>query len=469
MIHKRTKVVCTIGPASSDPKILKQMMLSGMNVVRLNFSHGNHEEREEQIKNVRRLAKEIGKPVAIFADLQGPKLRLGIIDGIRKITKGDKINLSLNPIGDELPMQFDLSPYVKHGQRIFLNDGLVELKVLEVAGKTIKTIALNNGVVSSNKGVNVPDTTIREGVFTQKDAVDAEFALKMGVDYLALSFIQTVDDMKRAKELIKQYSPNTKIIVKVEKREAIENIEEIVKATDVVMVARGDLAIETSNAEVPIMQERIVKICRQYQKPVIIATQMLESMIENPRPTRAEVSDVANAVLDQVDCVMLSAESAQGKYPVEVVETMTNVILSVEKFPDYKHYTNINWDALIAKEVPQLAIASAASSLGNRLGAKALVVGTVSGRTAKLVSAFRPDARIIAITHDEQTKNQLALVWGIEPHVVKPSANFNTFLEHILAEVKTIKEFNKGDKIVMVTGTIAGLTGATSTIEVATL
>ncbi len=469
MEHKKTKIVCTIGPASSDPKTLKQMMIAGMNVVRLNFSHGNHEERRKQIEDVRNLAKELDRPVAIFADLQGPKLRLGMIDGIRKISKGDKINLSLSPIGDELPMQFDLSPFVKKGQRIFLNDGLVELKVLEVAGKTIKTTALNNGVVSSNKGVNVPDTTIREGVFTGKDTVDAEFALKQGVDYLALSFIQTVDDMKKAKELIKKYNPTTKIIVKIEKRAAIDNIESIVKATDAIMVARGDLAIETSNAEVPIMQQKIIKLCRQYQRPVIVATQMLESMIENPRPTRAEVSDVANAVLDQVDAVMLSAESAQGRYPVEVVQTMNNIIYSVEKFPDYKHFTRINWETLIAKEIRSLAIASSATSLAYRMNAKALVVGTVSGNTVKAVSAFRPDSRILAITHDEQTKNQLALVWGVEPHVVRPVSNFNTFLDHILEEVKSAQDFSKGDHLVLVTGSIAGLVGDTSTIQVATL
>lgn len=469
MHNKKTKIVCTIGPASSTPATLKQMMQEGMDVVRLNFSHGTHQERHIQITDVRRIAKELNKPIAIFADLQGPKLRLGLIEGVKQIQKGDHIDLSVSPEHDEFPIQFDLSPFVKAGQRIFLNDGLVELKITEVTGKTIKSIALNNGVVSSNKGVNIPDTSTAGASFTAKDEADAIFALQAGVDYLALSFVQSVEDLKRPLELIKKYKPNTKIIVKIEKRAAIENLESILEKADVIMVARGDLAIETSNAEVPILQQQIIKLCRQNQKPVIIATQMLESMIENPRPTRAEVSDVANAVLDQVDCVMLSAESAQGRYPVEVVSTMRNIIASVEKYPDYKHFMQIDWENLVDKDVRVLAIASSATSLATRLNAEALVVGTASGKTARLVSAFRPNAPILAITHDETTQHQLNLVWGIEAHVVKPTSNFNIFLAHILDEVKSTKQFKKGDKIVMVTGNIAGMVGDTSTIEVTEL
>lgn len=468
MFSRKTKIVCTIGPSSWDYETLKKLASAGMDVVRMNFSHGTHEEKKQQIENVRKISKDLGKPVAIMADLQGPKLRLGQFEGVRTIEKDEKVQLSISPLSTELPMQFDLSPYVKKGHRIYLNDGLVELKVLEVAGKTIKAQAQNKGTVSSNKGVNVPDTLLKEAAFTQKDYEDAVFALKENVDYLALSFVQRVEDLKIPQQLIIKHNPKVQTILKVEKNEAILHLDEIVPKVNAVMVARGDLAIETSNTLVPIMQQRIIKLCRQLQKPVIVATQMLESMIENPRPTRAEVSDVANAVMDQVDCVMLSAESASGKYPVEAVETMRSVIESVEKNPESKHYIRINWEQIVNGDVSALAITSSAASLSYRIGAKALVVGTATGGTVKKMSAFRPESPIIAVTHDEQTKNQLALIWGVHPIVVKPTANFNTFLGHIYDDLKAKKIFQKGDKIVIVTGITAGVSGTTNTIKVTT-
>lgn len=466
---RKTKIVCTIGPSSWDEASMKRLAKAGMDVVRLNMSHGSHEEKANQIKQARRISAELNKPLAVFADLQGPKLRLGIIDGIKKITTGEVLEISVAPEDQELPIQFDLSPYVKKGDRLFLNDGLIAVEIIDVKGKTLVGKALNSGVVSSNKGVNVPDTNLGGASFTKKDHEDAIFALKAGVDYIALSFVQTVEDIKPVRKLIAEYNPKVKIIVKVEKKEAIENIEAIVREADAVMVARGDLAIETNNAQVPIYQERIVNLCRQYRKPVIVATQMLESMTENPRPTRAEVSDVANAVLDKVDAVMLSAESASGKYPVESVEQMRKIIESVESHPDYQHEIKMLWDNLTSEEREFLAIATAAASLGERVGAKAVVTGTATGRTAKFTSAFRPAAKIIAITHDEITKNQLALVWGVEPLVVRPTVNFNLFFEHVIDEVATGHGLKKGDKIVIVIGTTAGVTGTTNTIKVATV
>lgn len=467
---RKTKIVCTIGPASWDYQVMKRLAREGMDVVRLNMSHGIQDEKAHQIKLARQISEELKKPLAVFADLQGPKLRLGIIDGIRRIESGQIIKISTHPEEEtELPIQFDLTPYIKSGERMFLNDGLIEVKVISVHGKIITVKALNNGVVSSNKGVNVPDTDLRGASFTAKDESDAIFALKQGVDYIALSFVQTAKDIEPVRKLIEQYNPKVKIIVKIEKKEAIDNLEEIVKKTSVVMVARGDLAIETNNAQVPIYQERIVNLCRQYQKPVIIATQMLESMTENPRPTRAEVSDVANAVLDQVDAVMLSAESASGKYPVEAVEIMKNIINSVESHPDYHHAINIHWEKLSKEEMSLMAIAASATSLGLRVGAKAIVTGTATGKTAKITAAFRPNVKIIAVTHDSQTRNQLSLVWGVEPAVVKPSANFNIFMDHILSEIAQGHGLKKNDKVVVVTGTTAGVAGTTNTIKVATV
>lgn len=464
----KTKIVCTIGPASWGLQTMKKMARTGMDVVRLNMSHGTQDEKARQIKQVRRISEELGKPIAVFADLQGPKLRLGIIDGIRQISTAETIKISTQPRdGTVIPIQFDLTPFIKQGERMFLNDGLIEVKVVRVQGKTIVCKALNSGTISSNKGVNVPDTNLKNSSFTAKDQSDAIFALKHGVDYIALSFVQTARDIEPVKKLIEEYNPKAKIIVKIETKKAIDNLEEIVKNASVVMIARGDLAIETNNAQVPIYQERIINLCRQYQKPVIVATQMLESMIENPRPTRAEVSDVANAVLDQVDAVMLSAESASGKYPVEAVGIMKNIINSVESQPDYHHAINIHWEKLPRGEISLMAIAASATSLGIRVGAKAIVTGTTTGKTAKITAAFRPYIKIIAVTHDVQTRNQLSIVWGVEPTVIKPSANFNIFMEHILSEIARGHGLKKEDKVVVVTGSTAGVTGTTNTIKVA--
>ncbi len=466
---RKTKIVCTIGPSSWNYPDMKKLAEAGMDVVRLNMSHGSYEEKADQIKSARRICEELNKPIAVFADLQGPKLRLGIIDGLKQITTGERIEISVAPDDQELPIQFDLSPFVKRGDRLFLNDGLIAVEITAVSGKTLIGKALNSGVVSSNKGVNVPDTNLGSASFTKKDHDDAVFALNQGVDYIALSFVQTVEDIKPIRKLIEEINPKVKIIVKVEKKEAIVNIESIVAAADVIMVARGDLAIETNNAQVPIYQEKIINLCRQYRKPVIIATQMLESMTENPRPTRAEVSDVANAVLDQVDAVMLSAESASGKYPTESVAQMKNIIDSVESHPDYHHKIKIDWDNLKTGDLEFMAIAASSAALGERVHAKAIISGTATGKTAKTVSAFRPAAKIIAITHDEQTKNQLALVWGVEPVIVRPSLNFNLFLDHVMTEITRGHDLKKGDKVVIVVGTSAGVSGTTDTIKVATV
>lgn len=469
-IFRKTKIVCTIGPSSWEYEAMKRLAKAGMDIVRLNMSHGSHEEKGKQIDQARQIAKELNKPMAVFADLQGPKLRLGIIDGIKRITTGEILKISTEPKDEtELPIQFDLTPYLKKGDRMFLNDGLIEIEVISISGKLITAKAKNNGVVSSNKGVNVPDTNLGSASFTEKDEKDAIFALKHGVDYIALSFVQTAKDIQPVKKLIAELNPRVKIIVKIEKKEAIENLEAIVQEANAVMVARGDLAIETNNAQVPIYQEKIINLCRQYQKPVIVATQMLESMTENPRPTRAEVSDVANAVLDQVDAVMLSAESASGKYPVEAVETMRNIIHSVESHPDYHHPIKIHFGELSKEELNFMSIAAAAELLAEKLGAKAIITGTATGKTARITAAFRPDAKLIAVTHDELTKNQLALVWGIEPMIVKPFANFNTFYDHVMEEISINHGLKKGDRVVIVVGITAGVSGTTNTIKVATV
>lgn len=445
------------------------MVSAGMNVARLNLSHGTHAEKKQQIDLIRKISREVGKPVAIMADLQGPKLRLGNIEGRREIKKGDHIQLSLNPVESELPMQFDLSPFVKKGERIFLNDGLVELKVAGTVGKVVKTIAVNDGWVSSHKGVNIPDTHLKGAAFTDKDREDAEFAINEGADYIALSFVQTPSDVKVLKDIIKDRRSRSRVVSKIEKREAVNNLDEIIKLSDGVMVARGDLAIETEASEVPVIQQTIIRKARQNYKPVIVATQMLESMVENPRPTRAEVSDVANAVLDQVDGVMLSAETANGKYPVEVVKTMKEVILSVEEHPDYKHYIKINWEQLSKEDIAFSAITSSAASMAYRIGASLIVVATATGRTARVLSSFRPQSPIYAITHDELTCDQLALIWGVKAAVVKSNSSSDKFWKEILESVKKSGFVKSGNQVVIITGSHIGVPGDTDSIKVVTV
>ncbi len=463
---KRTKIVCTIGPASWDKKILEALAKAGMNVARLNFSHT---VTEQLINDIRHTAKIVHKPIAIMADLQGPKLRLGKFDGIRQISTNDTLKLSSEAENDQTPTQFDLSPYVKKGQRIFLNDGLVELIVEGIRAKTILTKAVNNGWISSNKGINIPDTNIGRASFTSKDQQDLLFATEHRVDYIALSFVQTADDILLVKNLLKQQNSTIRVIAKIEKKAAVDNLEDIIKVTDAIMVARGDLAIETSASEVPVVQQKIIKLARQYYKPVIIATQMLESMMENPRPTRAEVSDIANAVLDQVDAVMLSGETASGKYPVEAVSIMKEVILSVESHPDYRHNISVEWETRDPSNILFGAITSSAAQLTHRLNAKLIVVATATGRTARVLSSFRPNAPIYAITHDKQTANQLAMVWGVKSDVVYTTNSSDIFWKHILQAIKDSHFVKKSDQVVIITGSKIGVPGDTDSIKVETI
>lgn len=469
MDFKNTKIVCTIGPSSSDLETLKKLVENGMNVVRLNFSHGTHAEKVEQIKMIRQLAQDLDTSIAIFADLQGPKLRLGKIEGVRLITKDELVELTTTATDSQLPIQFDLSKYLKPGARVYLNDGLIHLMVISVENGVIKAKATNDGVVSSFKGINIPDTTISDGTFTQKDHEDAVFALEQHVDYLALSFVQQASDLDTPKKLIKEIYPKARIIAKIEKNEAIENLNEIIDAADAVMIARGDLGIEVDPSIVPVLQQRIIRAARQKQKPVIVATHMLESMIQNPSPTRAEASDVGNAVLSQVDAVMLSAESAAGKYPVEAVRFMNDTIHSVEQNPEFKQAIAINWKDLSIENVKANAITSTASILADRVKAKLIVIATSTGRTARIISSFRPVENIIAVTHDETTRNQLVLSWGIHPIIVKPTEDVKGFLDAIISEIKKGGFAKSGDTIIFIGGSNVGITGATDTIQVIVL
>lgn len=470
MDFKKTKIIATIGPASSSPQIIRGLIKAGLNVVRLNFSHGTHQERKEQIQTIRTISKQLNRPIAIMADLQGSKFRLGSFEGIKYVKKGEVVVFSSNINSNgEIPIQFDLAPFISKGERIYVNDGLVEFKVVEKSNGSIKAQAQNEGSFSANKGVNVPDTFIKNTSFTKKDQKDLEFALSQGVDFVALSYVQSVNDLKLPKEIIKKMASQAGIVSKIEKKMAVENLEEIIKQSDVVMVARGDLGIEIKASQVPIVQQRIISLARQFQKSVIIATQCLESMIENPRPTRAETSDVANAVLSQVDAVMLSAETASGKYPVETVKTMNEIIHSVEDNVEFHSSIQINWQNIPQESILVSALVSEATTLANRIKAKAIVVATSTGSTAKILASFRPQGRIVATTYNPKVQTQLQMVWGIECLILKATNSYNSFWKQIIGSIKKNKIVNKGDKVVIVSGSLVGVSGKTDTIKVVTI
>lgn len=461
---KKTKIVATIGPATQSEKVLKKLFLAGVNIARLNFSHGTLDQKKTDIAMIRDVAKKAQVDVAILADLPGPKLRLGEIDGVFQIKKGTTITFGMNK-KVTLPIQYDFTRDVKPQHRMYLNDGLIELKIIFSKSGIVSAKALNSGWVTSRKGINLPDTTLPDAAFTPDDRKAAEFAIEQKVEFIALSFVQSASDIALLRTLLKQKKSRAHIIAKIEKPQAVENIESIVVAADGVMVARGDLAIETSPAQVPLIQQKIILLARQEQKPVIVATQMLESMIENPRPTRAEASDVANAVLSQVDAVMLSAESASGKYPVEAVTTMSEIIEAVEGDAEFRRYIKVNWEKLNMTDIHFNAIAASSASLAYRLKAPLIGIGTVTGRTAQLLSSFRPNSLIAALTHDEFVGRQLILNWGVYPVIVSENAESEQFGETMLNALRAKKFAAKGQTAVLIWGSKIGISGTTNTIR----
>jgi len=466
---KRTKIVCTLGPASATPEILERMINAGLNVARLNFSHGDHEGKRAQFEMVRAVSEKMGAHVAVLADLSGPKLRFGEI-GRHELKNGDRVTLYFGKKESTLEIQFDIAGFVKPGEIIYFNDGLVEGQIESVGqGGEIEVLVKNDGWIDTKKGINLPQTNIGKNAFTEKDREDLEFAVEMGAEYIALSFVQNVEHVAKAREIIESKNSPSKIIVKVEKPEAVNKIEEIIEASDGIMVARGDLAIETSASQVPLIQQKIINLCRQKQKPVIVATQMLESMIDNPRPTRAEASDVANAVLSEVDAVMLSAESASGKYPVEAVMMMSQIIAEVEDSSEYHRYIKINFEKLSEKEKRSNSIVSAAASLSYRMSAKAIIIGSVSGRSAQHLSSFRPDIISIVATHNQFTARQMSLVWGAYSIVVSPEGDSNDFPRLVSDVAKEAGYVSEGDHVIAIWGAQIGKSGTTDSIRVLTV
>jgi pyruvate kinase len=463
MIGRHSKIVCTIGPATRAPRMIRKLFQAGLDVARLNFSHGTHEEHAATIAALRGESVRLEKPVAILADLQGPKIRTGALAGGGTVTlrTGQRFVITTSRIlGDSTRVNTTFRPLpreVKKGDRILLSDGLIELRVEKATNHEVICQVENGGVLGENKGINLPGVRLRVPAVTDKDRVDLRFAVSQKVDYIAASFVRRAEDVLQAKELVRRAGATTPVIAKLEKPEAIENLDEILRVSDGVMVARGDLGVEMSLERVPVVQKNIIARAREFRRPVITATQMLESMTENPRPTRAEASDVANAIFDGTDAVMLSAETASGKYPVEAVAMMARIIeeaeASIHEFP---------------RPVPQerLKVAETVAELvchaSRELHMKLIAVFTHSGFTARLVSRYRPLVPIIAFSPEQQTRRRMALLWGVTPRSIVDIKKIDALAP--IAEKRLLEErlVRKGDVIGIVAGTPMGIRGTTN-------
>ncbi|HZO18029.1 MAG TPA: pyruvate kinase [Gemmatimonadaceae bacterium] len=464
----RTKIVCTIGPASSSPAALRTLIMAGMNVTRINFSHGTHEQHAEVIRAVRAIAQELKKPVALLGDLQGPRIRIGDLPAPVTLIEGTDIVLA--PEADarngEIPVTYgELASDVKVGDRILINDGLLDLVVMEEHAPRVVARVVHGGSLVSHKGINLPGVHVSAPSITEKDRADIDFAVAQEVDYLALSFVRRAEDIQGLRKLIPR---NILVVAKIEKDTALANIDSIMRATDAVMVARGDLGVELPFEEVPIAQKRIISLANSVGRPVITATQMLESMIENPRPTRAEASDVANAILDGTDAVMLSAETATGQYPELAVRAMSRIISEIESHPAPRqratdHARLRRADGPVETED---AIAAATVAAVRMLAVPLIIVFTKSGFSARVVASHRPEVPILAVTDVERTFRQLALVWGVQPELVPSSGSYTKMVGHALEAARRRGLAMPGERVVVTAGVPFDQPGSTNLMKV---
>jgi pyruvate kinase len=467
--QRRTKIVCTIGPASSSREMLDKLVDAGMDAARLNFSHGTHDDHAERARLVREAQERAGRPLALIGDLQGPKLRVGDLPGTVTLASGDEVVLSGDGAGQpgDLPVSPPvLAEILEPGQDVLIDDGLVHLQVEEVAAGRARCKVAVGGRVDSHKGVNVPGATIPIPSLTDKDLADLEFALSIGVDYVALSFVRAAGDIRALRELLHSAGSSALVIAKIEKAEALEELEAIVSASDAVMVARGDLGVEIGPAAVPLVQKRIILCALEHGKPSITATQMLESMIHHADPTRAEASDVANAVLDGTSALMLSGETAVGEFPLESVVYMDRIACAVEPSLNPRH------ELARAGEDPfptvGEAMSNAACDIAEVLGAVAILVPTYSGRTASAVARHRPQRPIVAATHKRYALQQLALEWGVVPAEIEECVNVEHLWSRTLDAARSIGIVVPGDRVVITAGTAVNVPGTTNVIEVET-
>lgn len=469
---RRTKIICTVGPATSTPERLQLLVDAGMNIARLNFSHGTHEFHGQTIRDLRQLNTPPQSPLALLQDLCGPKIRLGILpeEGLM-VEPGQEVTFVLQEEGDtidELPLPMPtLFAMVRRDEPIMINDGRIKLIVSDRDADRIQAIVKIGGQVSSRKGVNLPETRLPISSITEKDLQDLRFGIQHNVDWIAVSFVRSAVDLEPAKRMIEAAGAETRIVAKIERREAVENFDSILEVADAIMVARGDLGVEMPIDQVPLIQKDIIRRCNRAGKPVITATQMLESMISAPDPTRAEVTDVANSILDGTDAIMLSGETAVGKFPTASVEMMHKIAIHTEKsLPDgTRQHLTYPAGSLSATE----AVAEAACRIAYEVGAKAIVCNTSSGNTARMISKYRPQTPIIAITPNHVTYHQLSMSWGVEALTIQPVHTAEEMLIKVVNSIVEMNLANNGEKIVITSGVPIGKSGTTSLIKVHTI
>jgi pyruvate kinase len=468
---RKTKIVCTIGPASESVDKLIQLIEAGMNVARLNFSHGSHEEHAARIQNIREAAKKAGKTVAILLDTKGPEIRTNDFEnGQAELKTGAEVIISMEPVlgtAEKFSVTYaGLYDDVDTGSRILIDDGLIELEVIDKANGEIRTKVLNSGIVKNKKGVNVPNVSIKLPGITEKDVQDIVFGIEQGVDFIAASFVRKASDVLEIRELLEEHgAQHIQIIPKIENQEGIDNIDSILEVSDGLMVARGDMGVEIPPEEVPLVQKRLIKKCNLLGKPVITATQMLDSMQRNPRPTRAEASDVANAIFDGTDAIMLSGETAAGLYPVESVKMMATIASRVER--------SLQYQDLFRKRMKEAsctitdAISQSVAHTAIALEVSAIVTPTESGYTAKMISKYRPKSPIVAVTFDERVCRKLALVWGVQAYLAKEKVySTDELLETAIQTGMDSGIIGFGDTVVITAGVPVGETGTTNLMKI---
>lgn len=466
---KRTKIVCTLGPASQSEDVLRELILNGLNVCRFNFSHGSHEEHKGRIDMVKKVREELNKPIAILLDTKGPEIRTGnFADPEVLLEEGSEFTITMDEVVGTKEIctvsYKGLADDVKEGDSILIDDGLVGLRVKSVENGNIKCIVENSGIVKNHKGVNVPGVKINLPAITPKDISDIEFGIEEGIDMIAASFVRKASDVLAIREILeKNNAGDVLILSKIENQEGVENIDEILQVSDGIMVARGDLGVEIPTEEIPIVQKMIIKKCNELAKPVITATQMLDSMIRNPRPTRAEVTDVANAIYDGTDAIMLSGETAAGKYPVEAVKVMASIAKRIEQTLDYDRMLKEKGSKNVTVTD---AISHATCTTAVDLNASAIITSTSSGYTAKMVSKFRPQAPIIAATSNEAVMRRLALTWGVCPIKSALAGNTDEVIEKSIEASIENGYVKNGELVVITAGVPVGVSGTTNLIKV---
>jgi len=466
--RRKTKIVCTIGPASQSPKVLEALIQDGMNVARLNFSHGTHEEHRRKIKTIREISDRLRRPVAILQDLGGPKIRIGVMkEGGVELKRGKEFSLTNEVlVGDETRATITypaLSSEVKSGDRILLADGTIELQVQESDGKNIRCRVIVGGILTSHKGMNFPTRAPLASVFTEKDHRDLLFGIQQGVDLIGLSYVQNAADIEEVKKFLKKESADIPIIAKIERKEALENIDGILLASDGIMVARGDLGLETPIEKIPNVQKKLIRKANAFGKPVITATQMLRSMVDHTQPTRAEVTDVVNAIYDGTDAIMLSEETASGQFPGEAFRMMSKIAQSAEE--EFPHPLFLRRE--IDQEMNlQQAITYNASLLAEEVGAKVIITPTESGSTARWVSKYRPRQPVLALSRHLSTVRQLNLCWGVYPVLVSDWKDTDEMVERSKRMPKELGMASKGEKIVIIAGVPISIPGTTNLIKV---